>query len=391
MYIKEICNKTIMAGLIIFAASITSSVSGQAIGLVIAALAWILRMVVERRLEFKGIPLNFPILAITAAFVISAVVSTYPFYSLDRLDVMLRIIIYYVIINGIKDIKQVDRLVLILFVIAVVEGILGCSQYFLDTYPRPRGTLGGPHAFAGCLEVVFPIIFSYAFFGNASYQQKIILFIGTLIIFLAIIFSSTRGAWIGIYAAVIVMAILRDKRLLFVVLIATILVPLMFPEKIINRAKTIFIVSSDVGNVSRVYQWKGALEIIKDYPLLGTGPNTFQVFYFQKYIQPDMPEREGTYCHNIFLNTAAEQGLLGIAALLWLLTAGFLIGLKTFKATRDAKQINVLSLGLLGSLVTIVVHGMVDCLLLHEHGYLLWFVLGIMVVVQRESLKEHVD
>ncbi|MGC8529484.1 MAG: O-antigen ligase family protein [Leptospirillia bacterium] len=67
--------------------------------------------------------------------------------------------------------------------------------------------------------------------------------------------------------------------------------------------------TKDGSFTSRYEAWAGALQIFHDHPLLGIGPDTFQMANIHKiYRLPDF----ASHGHNIFFNLLAEYGLLGV-------------------------------------------------------------------------------
>lgn len=65
----------------------------------------------------------------------------------------------------------------------------------------------------------------------------------------------------------------------------------------------------------RFLNWKTALHIFRDHPLLGTGLSTFGKIYPQ-YMQPGANETH--YAHNTYLQFGSELGLIGMLLVLWL-------------------------------------------------------------------------
>ena len=82
---------------------------------------------------------------------------------------------------------------------------------------------------------------------------------------------------------------------------------------------------------SRSIIWDGAVEIFKDYPLLGAGPGNFRI-YFPQYRSDDYFQHEISnvtlYAHNYFLDLLAETGLLGLGAFCVFLGALWLGGMR---------------------------------------------------------------
>jgi O-antigen ligase len=79
----------------------------------------------------------------------------------------------------------------------------------------------------------------------------------------------------------------------------------------------------------RLELWASGGRMVRDFPLLGSGPGSTYRRYAQ-YARPGSAAAEGVHAepglegrnlHNYYLQTAAETGLLGLAGLLWVLGA----------------------------------------------------------------------
>jgi O-antigen ligase len=81
--------------------------------------------------------------------------------------------------------------------------------------------------------------------------------------------------------------------------------------------------SRNFGDAGRLDMWSSAVRITGDNPLLGIGPGLFGRA-FRDYRNPTLAQDKLASAHNAYLNTAAETGLAGVAACLWL--AGAFIG-----------------------------------------------------------------
>ena len=77
----------------------------------------------------------------------------------------------------------------------------------------------------------------------------------------------------------------------------------------------------------RIVLWKEAIAIIKDHPFLGCGLNTYSIVA-PKY---KIAEGGGIYPHNSYLQMAAETGLLGLGAFLWIIIILFRTSLSNLK------------------------------------------------------------
>lgn len=101
---------------------------------------------------------------------------------------------------------------------------------------------------------------------------------------------------------------------------------------------------------ARPIMWRDALKIIKDYPLLGVGPETFGLVY-PKYRSLDLILTEGGQygrpdrVHNDILDLTLAKGVLGLGAYVWFLFIYFWL---SFKGTLSSKY-KLINIGLLGA------------------------------------------
>ena len=73
----------------------------------------------------------------------------------------------------------------------------------------------------------------------------------------------------------------------------------------------------------RVQYWHSAVDMAKDRPMLGWGPDTFgylaPTYQTQKFVDAFGPNQVINAAHNTFLETLATKGVLGLGALLFFL------------------------------------------------------------------------
>lgn len=205
---------------------------------------------------------------------------------------------------------------------------------------------------------------------------------------IAIYFAKSEGALIGVVVGLFVFGLLAGKkqRLMTITTSLILLVGLLFiaPARNLAVEKLTF---QDLSGQIRLQQWRETFKSLQGTrTLTGAGLNNYQaavapyhqegIFFNrdkienfdavtwasstlqQKYWQP---VEIYLYPHNIFLNFWTELGLLGALIFMWLLIkAGFLALRLAISYKRDNHPEKYLALGLLCSLVTITVHGLVD-------------------------------
>jgi O-antigen ligase len=145
--------------------------------------------------------------------------------------------------------------------------------------------------------------------------------VGFLLSVFILILTSTRSAWIGMILAASVVLFFYKPKTLIVIPAATALILLLSPREIKNRALSIFSTKS-YSNAQRLEYIRVGIEIIKEFPLLGTGPDTVEMeFQNPKYGLSD-EAKDNVHLHNNILQIGAERGLptllVWFAFLVWL-------------------------------------------------------------------------
>jgi len=228
---------------------------------------------------------------------------------------------------------------------------LGSVVLFLVAFYE-REALGLPRAGAGINPIQFGNIACAMglicfFLVNSQNNKKIImlLIIGGLAGITASFLSLSRGGWLIIPIAILLLIIqhrhniIRNpKRALISIIIAfSSLSFLLIQTNIPSRINTI---NHDLekmadGNNStstgdRIAMWKVAFNIFTDNPIIGTGKSDYLLTQQQKIDNNLVPSRLKDYnqAHNAYLDAGARRGIIGIAGLVIFLLAPALIALK---------------------------------------------------------------
>ncbi|MFC1645278.1 O-antigen ligase family protein, partial [Patescibacteria group bacterium] len=110
-------------------------------------------------------------------------------------------------------------------------------------------------------------------------------------------------------------------------------------------------------NSQRIDTWKQSIEVIANHPITGVGLGNYAL-----EIKPSASWREPIYSHNIFLDIAAEIGVLGVSCWILLLLYSTKSILKTY-----IKNNQILGLSLASSIVAFVVHSIFETALFSVH------------------------
>lgn len=169
-------------------------------------------------------------------------------------------------------------------------------------------TLSGLALLSGC------VLLAFLFEGRGRVRW---LGLAALIPFTAMIFTLTRGAYVGAVAAVIAYLALRRPRGLVLVLPALVVVFLLVPRDVRHRAASIAD-PSDRTNRDRIAMARAGIRMIADRPIFGFGPEMVKPFY-TLYRDPDAPRWRVPHLHDNVLQIAAANGLFAASAYLAIL------------------------------------------------------------------------
>ncbi|HHT85423.1 MAG: O-antigen ligase family protein [Bacillota bacterium] len=189
------------------------------------------------------------------------------------------------------------------------------DEKFQDEITRVIGTFDNPTFFAEMIGLALPVTLALLI-RNKSFLDKGILLVYAAIQGAALVLTWSRGAWLGFIASFALLAVLFDKRLMLVGLIAAMLAVIVAPPVLVERLLSSFSLE-DSSNSYRVFIWRGSLALLREHIFrgVGLGADSFaQVYPEYMIIQTPAP-----HAHSTYLQMLIELGLCGFLALIWLL------------------------------------------------------------------------
>lgn len=172
--------------------------------------------------------------------------------------------------------------------------------------------------FALGLIMVLPW-FVYMGLSEKKLINKLFFILQFPLIIIAIIYTHSRGGFIGLCAVILTLAFNAKKKILalFALGIAVLSFFIWAPQEYKERIQTIKTYEEDASAMSRIYAWRAALSMIKDRPLTGVGPGKESF----RYATPIYAFYSGgaAVAHNSYLELAADSGIPAILLFLLLL------------------------------------------------------------------------
>ncbi len=281
---------------------------------------------------------------------------------------------------------------------------------------RAYGTFEQPNPFGGFMGLCWPlgIGLSVGLLSAARKPAKarrtslgVLALAAAVLAMGGLVVSYSRGAWIGSLVAAGVMGVFWPRRQGWGIVVAMLGLAAVFvvarvgalPEDIVERFDSVaeFTRVQDVRGaaidaenyslIERVAHWQAASRMASARPWLGVGLGNFQAAY------PDYRlhnwEHALGHAHNVYLNAAAETGLLGLGAYLLLWGSVFAVTLRALGGSTGWRR--GVALGLLGVWTHMTVHNLVDYLFVNNVHLYLGALLGVLAVIAAPTGKTNVS
>jgi O-antigen ligase len=206
---------------------------------------------------------------------------------------------------------------------------------------------------------------------------------------LGLLFSFARGAWIGVFVALVIVTLITRNRLMLAGVGALVVAGLAaLPFVGADRIRSIFDWSTpDNTGVARVAIWEAALRIIRDHPLLGIGQDQF-LRVDPAYGVPHVRFLVVSHPHNWLLDFWLRLGLPG---LLWAVAAIalFFAHALQFWRAHAGTSLGALALGLLAAMADFAVHGLLDtAYFTMDNALSLWLLVGLLVLIRKQKSEK---
>ena len=202
------------------------------------------------------------------------------------------------------------------FALAVLENPSWLVNIGGQNFFRATAFFPDPHMFSFYLNIAFFLALGLYF--TKIKNRKSYLFLADIIL-LANLLTFSRGGYLGLLAGITFIFCLlpslrgglrRGVKKLSIAGIILIGLIIIIPNSIGKRLISSFDLSEG-SNQGRIETWKNSIEVVKNNPVLGVGLGGYSL-----EIKPSANYREPIYSHNIYLDIAAETGILN--SLIWI-------------------------------------------------------------------------
>jgi O-antigen ligase len=323
--------------LAIFLLALTVSISAAQLTLGLLVIAELCRLTrLERRATFQ-LPLLAPLLAFVAVTMLSAAFSLAPRRGFFEAKDLLLIVTFYLAVNGFDDEARSLKLLRWFFVAVMIVSLYGLLQIAACRSDIPIPAWG-----ASLLRVKLDACRGAAFFRAKGFYSIYMTYAGVLLLAVTVMLAFitllpwrrvwgiggpaliamlalggtfVRGAWIGLAVSFSTLYVLTRRLRLIGLAIIPIALALLAAPSVRERMQSVLDSRDDTAE-ERVQFWWAGVRMVRDHPWLGIGPGHVRLLY-PKYRDADARRPTIGHLHNNVIQIAAERGLLGLGAWLW--------------------------------------------------------------------------
>ncbi len=328
-----------------------------------------------------------------AANLLSITRSQYPGDSWKGMFRVLRLSFFLLaVLHTVNTEEKFFKVFKIYLLVAFVIGLDGLIQHFTgiewirhrsmtayrEGFARVTSTFGHANDFSAYITLAF-----FFFAGvlvedrnvKLSLKERLFCLAGAATLFLCLLWTYSRGAWLAVAVSLFLFFILKKKKVLLGSLIAVLVWAAFFsPPLLRERVGSLW--DPKNGTVTeRMVLMQESFQMIQKSPWLGLGLNTFSdnaPLYKSKTHYTDVQ-----YAHNGYLQMMVETGTVGLAAF-FLLIFYFLAATVPLFLKKEPARLEVGGLAIVFGVIAFLIHSATDTNL---HSLLLvsnlWFCLGL--------------
>jgi len=305
---------------------------------------WAFRVAIKKERRVRWSKLDALLLLFIMLVTVSTIFSLQPSLSIlgkyRRFEGLLTFInyaaIYFLALQSFASFERIKVLGRLLSLVGGVVSIYGLAQFTgFDpiSWPgqqfelwRSFSTFGNPDMLGGFLALAFPTALA-SYLDAEGAKDSTLYGIAFTLITACLLTSYTRGAWLGAVAGILVFALLVGRFVLLsprkLAVIAAVFVitfgSIAFYSgtrahntNLLERISSTSQISEGSAG-SRLEIWKAALRATEERPLLGFGPDTFnllsQRYETVRYVKIVQGNSTADNAHNYFLQLAATVGI----------------------------------------------------------------------------------
>ena len=353
--------------------------------LAVIGLSWFAKNAVHKELGlFLKTPLNKAILIYVLACVVSTgfgIIAGRVSTKTGTLFVLKYIeyfIVFFMIVNHVKNTDQIHRFVFCLFLTCFITAVIGIVQIpGGGRVSAPfEGDIGEPNTFGGYLLFIGTIAAGLFAMVKTS-KARHILAVLILVIIPPFLFTQSRSSYLALIPACLVLGLMMERRVIIlgVLALSFLLSPLFLPSAVKQRIMYTFNqphasaqinvgdIRLDTSTSARLTSWKEALRDWPKHPLFGYGITGYA------FVDAQFPR------------VLLETGIVGLIAFIYLLYSILKLTLDILKKTKTP-YFKGIGIGFLAGYTGLLFHAIgANTFIIVRIMEPFWFFVGIIAVL----------
>lgn len=367
-----------------------------------ASIAAIIFYLVKKILKWEDIPdtrLNIPLFSYLTICILSMFMSTNLEVSAKTLflKTLQYFSFFFVVVETLNTERRIRTFLYILFLSATLLGIDGIYQNFthkdfirnrkIPDMPRIYATFPTPNDFGCYLSTLIPFIVAAFFIKFRLKLLKIFLAALFILIFICLMLTVSRGAWLAFVASALYMSFwIAPLRIFLLALGLVIMIALPFYPHLLKQRLGNFFIFLDHSGIDRKAIWEVGWRMFTSHPWLGVGLGAF-MFNFMRFVKVNYPYTI-PYAHNCYLQMASEIGIIGLLSFLSILILFFYHATRVLAKRQKTFDWYILLAALAGILGYSIQMGVETSFYSLDLGMLFWLILGLGAALLKKLESE---
>ena len=293
-----------------------------------------------------------------------------------------RYLIFVIIAAFVKRRDFLVNMLAAFLTVSSVECLVTLVQVLKHIKPDGRGWGFGGNALtlAGVICMLLPVVIVILMDPRFEKRLKKVSAFAVISVLVGLLCNKSRGAWLTELIVIPIATfryIKQNKKYLAVVLTVFLgIVGFMASNPTyVHRVTSITNITTDRSNADRIWIWRSAWDMFRDHPVAGVGFNRFCENYLAEY-KYEQESQELTHAHNNFFQIIAENGIIGLAGLLYFVGYYLYRSLRNYRNWKNPYDILVFTT----FFGYVCLFGQIDYSLGISSGIrIMWFLLAVLL------------
>ena len=306
---------------------------------------------------------------------------------------------YFIIVNAVKTKKQLYSIIRLFVIAGLLVSLYGILQYvfgwntsnawideamFEDATMRAYSTMENPNVLGEYLLFVVPLSVFLILNKGAKRLEKLFWLATAAVCALCMVFTQSRGCWIGLFAAFAIFITFYNGKLWGLLPLAILALPFVLPQTMMDRFMSVGNLE-DSSTSYRVFIWLGSLAMMKDFWIggIGMGEGAFRMMYpFYSYNAVIAP-----HSHNLYLQFLVEGGICALLVFIVMLIVYFKKTSMQFSKHGKESLDGVFALTCVCAVAGFMIQSMFDYTF-YNYRMMAMFFMILALSVSMENMKE---